>query len=109
MASDPPPGEVLVRIEASGLCHSDLHALIGEWEIPSLMILGHERAGIVESVGDGVTTLTKGDHVVLSWTPSSRRCRYCISSRPVLCDMVHQHSSNHLSFDGRSRITTVEA
>lgn len=106
--STPPPGEVLVRLQASGVCHSDLHVLLGEWEVPSPMILGHEGAGIVESVGEGVTTLKEGDHVVLSWTPSCRRCRYCISGRPVLCDMVSQHSANHLSFDGRSRITSAD-
>ncbi|MEV6387434.1 Zn-dependent alcohol dehydrogenase [Nocardia xishanensis] len=105
LPSTPPPGDVLVRLEATGLCHSDLHVLVGEWEVPSPMILGHEGSGIVESVGDGVTTLAAGDHVVLSWTPSCRRCRYCITGRPVLCDMVSRHSANHLSFDGRSRIT----
>ncbi|MFJ3766347.1 Zn-dependent alcohol dehydrogenase [Streptomyces sp. NPDC090082] len=104
--STPPPGEVLVRLRASGVCHSDLHVLVGDWEVPSPMILGHEGAGIIESVGDGVTTLEKGDHVVLSWTPSCRRCRHCISGRPVLCDMVSEHSANHLSFDGRTRITS---
>ncbi|MEV5512134.1 Zn-dependent alcohol dehydrogenase [Streptomyces flaveolus] len=105
--STPPPGEVLVRLKASGVCHSDLHVLLGEWEVPSPMILGHEGAGIVERVGEGVTTVKEGDHVVLSWTPSCHRCRYCISGRPVLCDMVSQHSANHLSFDGRSRITSA--
>ncbi len=64
----PPPGDVLVRMKASGLCHSDLHVLVGEWEVPTPMILGHEGAGIVERVGEGVTTLAEGDHVVLSWT-----------------------------------------
>lgn len=108
LPSTPPPGDVLVRLEASGLCHSDLHVMVGEWEAPSPMILGHEGAGVVESVGEGVTTLSKGDHVVLSWTPSCRRCRYCISGRPVLCDMVSQHSANHLSFDGRSRVTSAD-
>lgn len=108
LPSTPPPGDVLVRMRASGLCHSDLHALVGEWDVPTPMILGHEGAGIVESVGDGVTTLAPGDHVVLSWTPSCRRCRYCVSGRPVLCDMVSQHSANHLSFDGRSRITGAD-
>ncbi|MFB1044207.1 Zn-dependent alcohol dehydrogenase [Streptomyces chrestomyceticus] len=107
LPSTPPPGEVLVRLKASGVCHSDLHVLMGEWEVPSPMILGHEGSGIVESVGEGVTTLQKGDHVVLSWTPSCRRCRYCIRGRPVLCDMVSQHSANHLSFDGRPRITSA--
>src|SRR5690348_4392785 len=108
LPSTPPPGDVLVRLKASGLCHSDFHVLAGEWGVPSPMILGHEGAGIVERVGEGVTTLAKGDHVVLSWTPSCRRCRYCISGRPVLCDMVSQHSANHLSFDGRSRITGAD-
>ncbi|MFF8571680.1 Zn-dependent alcohol dehydrogenase [Streptomyces sp. NPDC015237] len=108
LPSTPPPGEVLVRLKASGVCHSDLHVLVGDWEVPSPMILGHEGAGVIESVGDGVTTLKKGDHVVLSWTPSCRRCSYCISGRPVLCDMVSEHSANHLSFDGRTRITSVD-
>ncbi|RRQ80001.1 Zn-dependent alcohol dehydrogenase [Streptomyces griseofuscus] len=107
LPSTPPPGEVLVRLRASGVCHSDLHVVVGEWEVPAPMILGHEGAGIVESVGEGVTTLKQGDHVVLSWTPACRRCRYCVSGRPVLCDMVSRHSANHLSFDGRSRITSV--
>ncbi len=108
LPSTPPPGEVLVRLKASGVCHSDFHVLVGEWETPAPMILGHEGAGIVESVGEGVTTLAKGDHVVLSWTPSCRRCRYCVSGRPVLCDMVSQHSANHLSFDGRTRVTSTD-
>ncbi|RAV00115.1 Zn-dependent alcohol dehydrogenase [Mycolicibacter senuensis] len=106
--STPPPGDVLVRMQASGLCHSDLHAIAGEWDVPTPMILGHEGAGIIESVGEGVTALAPGDHVVLSWTPSCRRCRYCVSGRPVLCHMVSQHSANHLSFDGRSRITAAD-
>ena len=108
LPSTPPPGDVLVRLEASGLCHSDLHVVVGEWEVPSPMILGHEGSGVVESVGEGVTTVAKGDHVVLSWTPSCRKCRYCVSGRPVLCDMVSQHSANHLSFDGRTRITAQD-
>lgn len=108
LPSTPPPGEVLVRLEASGLCHSDLHVLVGDWEVPSPMILGHEGSGVVERIGEGVTTLAEGDRVVLSWTPSCRKCRYCVNGRPVLCDMVHQHSANHLSFDGRSRITTAD-
>ena len=103
--STPPPGDVLVRMKASGLCHSDLHVIVGEWEVPVPMILGHEGAGIVEAVGEGVTGVAVGDHVVLTWTPPCRRCRYCVSGRPVLCDKVAEHSANHLSFDGRTRIT----
>lgn len=108
LPSTPPPGDVLVRMSASGLCHSDLHAILGEWEVPTPMVLGHEGAGVVEAVGDGVIGLEPGDHVVLTWTPSCRRCRYCIAGRPVLCDLVSQHSANHLSFDGRSRLRTAD-
>jgi len=106
--STPPSGDVLVRLKASGLCHSDLHVIVGEWEAPSPMILGHEGAGIVEAVGEGVTGVAVGDHVVLTWTPPCRRCRYCASGRPVLCDQVAEHSANHLSFDGKTRITTLD-
>ncbi|OPX16359.1 Zn-dependent alcohol dehydrogenase [Gordonia sp. i37] len=105
--STPPPGEVLVRMKASGLCHSDLHVIVGEWDgVPTPMILGHEGAGVVDAIGDGVTALGVGDHVVLSWTPSCGRCRYCISGRPVLCDVAAEHSANHVSFDGGTRITS---
>lgn len=72
------------------------------------MILGHEGAAIVESIGEGVTTVQPGDHVVLSWTPSCGRCRYCVCGRPVLCEMVSRHSANHLSFDGRTRVSSVD-
>jgi S-(hydroxymethyl)glutathione dehydrogenase / alcohol dehydrogenase len=104
----PPPGDVLVRMKATGLCHSDLHVVVGEWEVPTPMILGHEGSGVVEAVGEGVTGVAVGDHVVISWTPPCRRCRYCVSGRPVLCDEVAQHSANHLSFDGKTRITTLD-
>ncbi|MFJ9390932.1 Zn-dependent alcohol dehydrogenase [Nocardioides sp. NPDC101246] len=106
--STPPPGDVLVRMKASGLCHSDLHAILGEWEVPTPMILGHEGSGIVEAVGEGVTGVAVGDHVILTWTPSCRRCTYCVSGRPVLCDQVAEHSANHLSFDGKTRITAAD-
>nr|WP_221185355.1 Zn-dependent alcohol dehydrogenase [Flexivirga oryzae] len=106
--STPPPGEVLVRMRASGLCHSDLHVIVGEWEVPTPMILGHEGAGVVEAVGEGVSGVAPGDHVILTWTPPCRRCRYCVSGRPVLCDEVARHSANHLSSDGRTRIRTVD-
>ncbi|OBF16753.1 Zn-dependent alcohol dehydrogenase [Mycobacterium sp. ACS4331] len=105
LPSVPPPGEVLVRLEASGVCHSDYHVALGEWAAPMPMVLGHEGAGVVEAVGEGVRDLTVGDHVVLSWTPSCRRCKFCISGRPVLCDLVNQMSGQHLSFDGTTRLT----
>jgi NDMA-dependent alcohol dehydrogenase len=85
---DPPKEhEVLVRMVASGLCHSDLHLLTGDQ--PTLLPIcpGHEGAGIVESVGRGVTGLLPGDHVVTSFIPSCGRCRYCAAGRANLCDL----------------------
>ena len=65
---DPPgPGEVMVRIAAAGVCHSDLHMIRGEWGHPLPVVLGHEGSGTVVEVGRGVTGLAVGDHVVLSW------------------------------------------
>src|SRR6266545_6101603 len=75
---DPPgPGEVLVRIGAAGLCHSDLSVINGDRPRPTPMALGHEAAGIVESVGPGVDDLRKGDHVVLVFVPSCGHCNPC--------------------------------
>lgn len=82
---DPGPHEVLVRLRASGVCHSDLHVTNGEWERPLPVVLGHEGAGIVEKTGVGVTLVRPGSHVILSWTPNCGRCRYCATGRPVLC------------------------
>jgi len=82
----PRAGEVLVRMAASGVCHSDLHTIKGvhPWALP--VIMGHEGAGVVEEVGPGVTHVVPGDHVVLSWLPYCGRCRYCAMGRPNLCE-----------------------
>lgn len=109
MPDEPPRGEVLVRLKASGVCHSDFHVVKGEWETPAPLVLGHEGAGIVERIGEDVTGLEVGDHVVLSWTPSCRRCRYCVAGRPVLCDKVYEMSSQHLSFDGTTRLRRADS
>lgn len=84
---DPQQGEVLVKLVATGVCHSDLHALQGEMQCPFPIVLGHEGAGIVEKVGHGVTGLTAGDHVVLSALVFCGRCSYCVSGRPRLCSL----------------------
>ncbi len=78
-------GEVLVRTVASGVCHSDLHFIDGLWPTPLPVVLGHESAGVVEEVGDGVTYVKAGDHVVLSFAPFCGNCRDCVSGRPQLC------------------------
>lgn len=83
---DPPgPGEVLVRIVAAGLCHSDLSVVDGTRPWPMPMVLGHEAAGVVEEVGPGVDEVEPGDHVVCTFVPSCGRCETCASGRPVLC------------------------
>src|SRR6187397_89045 len=80
---DPPgPGEVLVKMRAAGLCHSDLSVINGDRPRPTPMLLGHEAAGTVESVGDGVDDLAKGDHVVLVFVPSCGHCSPCAEGRP---------------------------
>jgi S-(hydroxymethyl)glutathione dehydrogenase/alcohol dehydrogenase len=84
---DPGPGEVLVKMMASGVCHSDWHVVKGEWihhELPS--ILGHEGAGVVESVGPSVSSVERGDHVILSWKASCGICEMCQKGWPNLCD-----------------------
>ena len=84
--SPPGPGEILVKIGAAGLCHSDLSVINGDRPRPTPMALGHEAAGIVEQLGDGVTDLERGDHVVLVFVPSCGHCGPCAEGRPALCE-----------------------
>ncbi|MFL5111491.1 MAG: zinc-dependent alcohol dehydrogenase family protein [Microvirga sp.] len=84
---DPPgPGEILVKIAAAGLCHSDLSVIEGNRPRPMPMALGHEAAGVVEEVGPGVDDLRKGDHVVMVFVPSCGHCLPCSEGRPALCE-----------------------
>ena len=84
---DPPgPGEVAVRMLASGVCHSDLHVIEGEWAVDPPLVLGHEGCAEVEAIGDGVHGLAAGDRVVLSWYYPCGRCRRCHQGRPWLCE-----------------------
>ena len=84
---DPPgPGEVQVRIRAAGLCHSDLSVINGDRPRPLPMALGHEAAGEVEVLGEGVDDLAVGDHVVMVFMPSCGHCAPCAEGRPALCE-----------------------
>ncbi|MBO9501387.1 zinc-dependent alcohol dehydrogenase family protein [Brevundimonas sp. A19_0] len=84
---DPPgPGEVQVRIRAAGLCHSDLSVINGDRPRPLPMALGHEAAGEVEVLGEGVEDLAVGDHVVMVFMPSCGHCAPCAEGRPALCE-----------------------
>ena len=82
---DPLPGEVLLKTAASGVCHSDLHVIEGGLPIPPPCILGHEPAGIVETVGEGVTDFVPGDHVIGCITSWCGVCKFCTGGKPYLC------------------------
>jgi S-(hydroxymethyl)glutathione dehydrogenase/alcohol dehydrogenase len=83
---DPPMrGEVTVKVAACGVCHSDLSAVTGTIAMPLPLVLGHEAAGVVEEVGQGVADFAKGDHVAFSFIYMCGKCRFCVAGRPVLC------------------------
>lgn len=82
----PGPGEVLVKIAAAGLCHSDLSVIEGNRPRPLPMALGHEASGIIEDVGPGVSRFAPGDHVVMVFVPSCGCCGFCAKGRPALCE-----------------------
>ncbi|HEX5418182.1 MAG TPA: Zn-dependent alcohol dehydrogenase [Chloroflexota bacterium] len=84
---DPKRGEVMVRVAAGGVCHSDLHVMNGDLGAPLPVVLGHEGAGIVEKVGEGVGDFAPGDHVLLLWRASCGHCPHCLRGRPALCEM----------------------
>lgn len=85
----PGPGEVTIKIEATGVCHSDLHAMQGSLPQPAPFVPGHEGAGIISAVGEGVTALAEGDHVVVAWSPPCGKCNNCVERKqPHLCVMI---------------------
>jgi len=83
---DPGPGEVRVRIRAAGVCHSDLSMMNGTLAPSYPLVLGHEAAGVVVAVGDGVSRVSVGDHVVCNWAPACRQCWFCTHGQPFLCE-----------------------
>jgi len=89
----PRRGEVMVQIKACGVCHSDLSATNGTIPLPPPLVIGHEAAGIVAEVGEGVTDVAPGDTVVVSWVPMCGRCPYCVQGRPALCDNAQKASA----------------
>jgi S-(hydroxymethyl)mycothiol dehydrogenase len=98
---DPGPGEALVRVQACGVCHTDLHYREGTISDDFPFLLGHEAAGTVESVGEGVTHVAPGDFVVLNWRAVCGQCRACRKARPWYCFATHT-ASQQLTFDGRA-------
>ena len=105
----PKPGEVLVEIKATGICHTDEFTLSGadpEGLFPA--ILGHEGAGVVVEVGEGVTTVKPGDHVIPLYTPECRQCPSCLSRKTNLCTAIRATQGQGLMPDGTSRFTTLD-
>ena len=99
----PKAGEVLVKIAASGMCHSDEHVVTGDLPFAMPIIGGHEGAGVVEAVGPGVSWLAPGDHVVFGFIPSCGRCPSCSTGHSNLCDMGALLGTGKQIADGTSR------
>jgi len=98
----PKRGEVLVRLGACGVCHSDLSAITGTIALPLPLVLGHEGAGVVEEVGEGVSEFGRGDHVIFSFIYMCGKCRFCVSGRPVLC--LEQGKALTTPLEGTTRV-----
>ncbi|MEM8551426.1 MAG: zinc-binding dehydrogenase [Pseudomonadota bacterium] len=105
---DPGHGEVLVRMAAAGLCHSDLSVINGDRMRPVPMALGHEASGIVERCGPGVEDLRPGDHVVMVFVPSCGHCGPCASGRPALCEPGAAANTGGTLLSGEIRIHGAE-
>ena len=102
----PKSGEVLIEVMATGVCHTDAYTLSGgdpEGLFPS--ILGHEGAGIVREIGNGVDTLQVGDHVIPLYTPECRQCKFCLSGKTNLCGAIRETQGQGLMPDGTSRFS----
>jgi alcohol dehydrogenase len=102
----PGPGEVLVRIRAAGLCHSDLSVINGDRPRPMPMALGHEAAGVVEALGEGVSDLEPGDHVVMVFMPSCGHCLPCAEGRPALCEPGAKANAAGTLINGSVRLSS---
>ena len=97
---DPGPGEAVVAIQACGVCHTDLHYREGGINDEFPFLLGHEAAGVVESVGDDVTEVAAGDYVILNWRAVCGQCRSCLRGRPQICFSTHNASQKMTLADG---------
>jgi S-(hydroxymethyl)glutathione dehydrogenase/alcohol dehydrogenase len=106
---DPPKtGELLVRMRAAGVCHSDLHTLSGELRASPPLVLGHEGAGIVQTVGGGVTKFKPGDKILVNWLPADGTCPTCLSGRPNLCERFSTTTFQGWLPDGTSRLKSLD-
>jgi Zn-dependent alcohol dehydrogenase len=101
----PRAGELLVRVEAAGVCHSDHHYMTGDLRAPLPVVPGHEGCAVVEEVGPGVESFHPGDRVALLWRPRCGRCEHCLAGRPVMCVLGRvQATTGGLPDDGTTRL-----
>src|SRR4051812_9929061 len=108
--AEPKAGEVLVRLHACGVCHTDLYTASGadpSGYAPT--VLGHEGAGVVERIGEGVTSLAAGDHVVTLFSPQCRECVHCRSPRTNLCLAIREQQNRGYLPDGTTRLSRAGA
>jgi S-(hydroxymethyl)glutathione dehydrogenase/alcohol dehydrogenase len=106
---DPPqPGEVLVRMMAAGVCHSDLHTLQGEMRATPPIVLGHEGAGVIEAVGSAITHVRPGDRVLVNWIPACRECGPCSRGMPSQCSRLYATTYQALLPDGTTRLHAAD-
>lgn len=94
------PGDVLVKVKAASLCHTDLEVIEGQLAMPLPAVLGHEVAGVIEATGEGVRGLAPGDPVVLHWNPHCGLCFHCERGQPILCDTYLANGARGGHFDG---------
>src|SRR3954453_18643996 len=102
------PTDVLVRIRAAGLCHTDLEVIEGALRYPMPIVLGHEAAGVVERTGSAARGVKAGDHVVLSWNPHCGHCFYCDRDAPILCEQYLGEGPKAVSFNGGTRAALAD-
>jgi S-(hydroxymethyl)glutathione dehydrogenase/alcohol dehydrogenase len=95
--------DVLVRVGAAGLCHTDLEVIDGSLLYPMPIALGHEAAGVIEDVGSGVAQSRRGENVILSWNPHCGHCFYCDRDLPILCEEYLARGPQAVQFDGRNK------
>src|SRR3954470_6447400 len=107
-AAELKPTDVLVRIRAAGLCHTDLEVIDGALRYPMPIVLGHEAAGVVERTGWAARGVNAGDHVVLSWNPHCGHCFYCDRDAPILCEQYLGEGPKAVAFDGESRASLAD-
>ena len=101
----PRAGEVLVKVAAAGVCHSDWHIVSGATQHPMPVVLGHEGAGGVQEVGPGVTNVRAGQHIALNWAPNCGRCFYCQHDSPSLCAAYVEPIWAGTMMDGTTRFS----